>query len=65
LEEVVIVSAVRTPIGCFQGSLSSISATQLGAIAIKGALAKAGKKISLLFSFKRHLSKPSSRGYYG
>ena len=43
MKEVVIVSAVRTPIGSFLGSLSSISATQLGATAIKGAL----KKINL------------------
>ena len=40
MKEVVIVSAVRTPIGSFLGSLSSVPATQLGAIAIKGALAK-------------------------
>lgn len=39
-KEVVIVSAVRTPIGSFMGSLSSITATQLGATAIKGALEK-------------------------
>ena len=41
-KEVVIVSAVRTPIGSFLGSLSGISAPKLGAIAIKGALDKAG-----------------------
>ena len=40
MKEVVIVSAVRTPIGGFLGSLSSLSATQLGSIAIKGALEK-------------------------
>ena len=40
--EVVIVSSVRTPIGSFQGSLSSIPAPKLGAFAIKGALNKAG-----------------------
>ena len=47
MKEVVIVSAVRTPIGSFGGCLSSVSATQLGAIAIKGALGKIGidKKI--------------------
>ena len=47
MKEVVIVSAVRTPIGSFGGCLSSVSATQLGAVAIKGALAKIGidKKI--------------------
>ncbi len=38
--KVVIVSAARTPIGSFMGSLSSLTATQLGAAAIKGALAK-------------------------
>ncbi|MDP4263163.1 MAG: acetyl-CoA C-acyltransferase [Bacteroidota bacterium] len=42
MKEVVIVSAVRTPIGSFGGSLKSLSATQLGAVAIKGAIAKAG-----------------------
>ncbi|MFT5970109.1 MAG: acetyl-CoA C-acetyltransferase [Flavobacteriales bacterium] len=40
MKEVVIVSAVRTPIGSFGGALSSVPATQLGAIAIKGALDK-------------------------
>lgn len=39
---VYIVSAVRTPIGSFGGSLKDLSATQLGAIAIKGAINKAG-----------------------
>ncbi|RLD83088.1 MAG: acetyl-CoA C-acetyltransferase [Bacteroidetes bacterium] len=41
MKEVYIVSAVRTPIGSFGGSLSSVSATQLGATAIKGAIDKA------------------------
>lgn len=40
MKEVVIVSVARTPIGSFMGSLSSISATKLGSIAIKGALEK-------------------------
>ncbi|MBP7154979.1 MAG: acetyl-CoA C-acyltransferase [Flavobacteriales bacterium] len=40
--EVVIVSAVRTPIGSFGGSLADVPATELGATAIKGALEKAG-----------------------
>ena len=40
MKEVVIVSAVRTPMGSFGGNLSSVSATQLGATAIKGALQK-------------------------
>ncbi len=39
---VYIVSAVRTPLGSFGGSLKDFSATQLGAVAIKGAIAKAG-----------------------
>ena len=41
MKEVVIVSAVRTPMGSFGGALKEISATKLGAIAIKGALQKA------------------------
>ena len=40
MEEVYIVSIVRTPIGSFGGTLSSFSATQLGSIAIKGALTR-------------------------
>ncbi|OQD42706.1 acetyl-CoA acetyltransferase [Croceivirga radicis] len=40
MKEVVIVSAVRTPIGSFMGALSSIPAPKLGATAIKGALDK-------------------------
>ena len=39
-KDVVIVSAIRTPIGSFMGSLTSISAPKLGAIAIKGAIDK-------------------------
>ncbi len=42
IQEVYIVSAVRTPIGSFGGALASLSATQLGSIAIKGAVEKAG-----------------------
>jgi len=41
MQEVYIVSAVRTPIGSFGGSLSSLTAVQLGSAAIKGALSKA------------------------
>jgi acetyl-CoA C-acetyltransferase len=40
MKEVYIVSAVRTPMGSFNGSLSGISAPRLGAVAIKGALDK-------------------------
>ena len=43
MKEVVIVSAVRTPIGSFMGGLSTIPAPKLGAVAIEGAL----KKINL------------------
>ncbi|KAA9339545.1 acetyl-CoA C-acyltransferase [Hymenobacter busanensis] len=41
-KEVYVISAVRTPIGSFGGSLASLSATELGGIALKGALEKAG-----------------------
>lgn len=40
MKNVVIVSAVRTPIGSFMGKLSTVPAVQLGATAIKGALSK-------------------------
>lgn len=40
MNEVFIVSAVRTPIGSFLGSLSTVPATKLGSIALKGALEK-------------------------
>lgn len=46
--DAVIVSAVRTPIGSFLGSLSKISAPQLGAFAIKGALEKINLKPELV-----------------
>lgn len=42
MKEVVIVSAVRTPMGSFGGSLKDFTATQLGAIAIKAAVERAG-----------------------
>ncbi|MEM9075433.1 MAG: acetyl-CoA C-acyltransferase [Bacteroidota bacterium] len=42
MNKVVIVSAVRTPIGSFMGALSSVPAPKLGAVAIKGALEKIG-----------------------
>lgn len=42
MQEVYIVSAVRTPIGSFGGSLAGFTAVQLGSIAIKGAIEKAG-----------------------
>ncbi|KAL0120685.1 hypothetical protein PUN28_008392 [Cardiocondyla obscurior] len=42
LNDVVIVSAVRTPMGSFLGSLSSMSATKLGAVAVEAAIERAG-----------------------
>ena len=42
MKEVYIVSAVRTPIGSFGGSLAAQTAVQLGAVAVKGALQKIG-----------------------
>ena len=42
MKEVYIISAVRTPLGSFGGSLKSFSATQLGGIAIKAAVERAG-----------------------
>jgi acetyl-CoA C-acetyltransferase len=42
MKEVVIVSAVRTPLGSFGGSLASVSAPKLGAVAIKAAVERAG-----------------------
>lgn len=46
MKEVVIVAAVRTPIGSFGGSLASFSASQLGAVAIKAAIERSGLKAS-------------------
>ena len=48
MKEVYIISAVRTPIGSFGGSLKAFTATQLGSLAIKGALEKAGVKPELV-----------------
>jgi acetyl-CoA C-acetyltransferase len=42
MKEVYIISAVRTPLGSFGGKLSGLTAVELGSIAIKGALEKAG-----------------------
>ncbi len=48
MKEVYIVAAVRTPIGSFGGSLISMSATQLGAVAVKGAINKIGLDPTLI-----------------
>ena len=42
MTDIVILSATRTPLGAFQGALSSVPAPRLGATAIKGAIAQAG-----------------------
>ncbi len=47
-KKVVIVSAARTPIGSFMGGLSSLSATHLGTVAIKGALSKINLEPSMV-----------------
>jgi acetyl-CoA C-acetyltransferase len=44
MKEVYIVSAARTPIGAFGGGLAEVSATQLGAVAVKAAVERAGIK---------------------
>jgi acetyl-CoA C-acetyltransferase len=44
MRDVVIVSAARTPIGSFLGSLSSVAATELGSVSIRAALERAGVK---------------------
>ncbi len=48
MREVVIVSAVRTAVGTFGGTLKDISAAELGSIAIKAAIEKAGVKPELV-----------------
>ena len=48
MKEVYIVSAVRTPIGSFGGVLKSVPATELGAIAIKGAIDKIKLDVKLV-----------------
>lgn len=48
MNDVVIVSAVRTPIGSFGGALATLSATDLGAAAIRGALTRAGVSADLV-----------------
>ncbi|RUS16152.1 Thiolase, N-terminal domain-containing protein [Endogone sp. FLAS-F59071] len=42
INEVVIVSAARTPVGCFNGSLRTMKAAQLGAVAVRAAIDRAG-----------------------
>src|SRR2546425_9285034 len=48
MDEVVIISGCRTPVGKFQGSLSDLSATQLGAIAVREAVKRASLEPNLV-----------------
>jgi len=48
VQDIVILSAARTPIGSFQGAFKKISASQLGSIALKGALDRAGMEPAAL-----------------
>jgi acetyl-CoA C-acetyltransferase len=48
MKEVYIVAALRTPIGSFGGSLASVSAVQLGSIAVKGVIRKIGLESKLI-----------------
>ena len=48
MRDVVIVSAVRTPLGSFGGALKSLSATQLGSVAIRGAIDRIGLDPALM-----------------
>lgn len=42
MKDVVIVGAVRTPIGCFQGALSAFTATELGSVVVKALVERSG-----------------------
>lgn len=42
MKDVVIVAAARTPIGCFQGALSRLSATELGSVVVKALIERSG-----------------------
>ena len=42
MTDIVIVSAARTPVGSFSGALSTLPAHELGAVAVKGAMERAG-----------------------
>jgi acetyl-CoA C-acetyltransferase len=47
-KEIYIIAAVRTPIGAFMGGLSTVSATELGSVAIKGAIEKSNLPVNLI-----------------
>ena len=52
MKEAVIVSAVRTPLGGFNGTLGNIGATELGSIVIKEAVKRAKKRTPNIFQFR-------------
>ncbi len=47
-DPIVIVGAARTPMGAFQGDFSSVTASQLGAVAIKAAVERSGVKPEMI-----------------
>ncbi len=53
LQDVVIVSAVRTPIGSFQSSLADVPAPLLGARAIEAAVEKAGESLRIVCELQK------------
>ena len=61
MKEVVIVSAVRTAMGSFLGSLSTVPATDLGATAIKGALEKINLEMGNSTNESKAISSPSEQ----
>ena len=61
MREVVIISGVRTAIGDYMGSLSSFSAVELGIMAGKGVLEKAGIKVQRIFKINE--GRPNTLDY--
>ena len=73
-DPIVILSYARTPMGSFQGALSGVSATELGATAVKAAVERAGisgdqvDKVFMAASFRpasarpRRVRRPSAQG---
>lgn len=63
MREVVIVSAARTPIGSFGGALKGVPTRKLGAIAIKGAVERAGINLRWLMrlSWEQFFREPWDR----
>ena len=51
-DDIVIVSAARTPVGAFNGALASLPAHELGKVAIKAALERAGRRSGTEFIYR-------------